>query len=322
MNYKKAGAVAIPTLIAAGIIIYMLWRVWDDLLIALKTAIPSFLLLAILICIAAWFLRGFRYQYILKKIEVFIDVWKSTACIYVSQTANLIIPARLGDLVRLFILKNIAGATYSRGLSSIVVERFFDVFTIALLGAIVLPYALEMPKWFSSVISAALALCFIFMLLIALFGNLKTETKYLKIILNLISEIKQASLNLSALAGIGFLSIVIWIFDCIVCYVIALMFNTNIPFVTIILAIVIGNLVKAVPLTPGGVGTYELAVALTLEVSGTPAAIATLIAVIDHLIKNLVTLIGGIISLYVFGEWAFDLFKRAFSRGIDKGEIV
>ncbi|MDD4126365.1 MAG: lysylphosphatidylglycerol synthase transmembrane domain-containing protein, partial [Methanomicrobium sp.] len=118
MNYKKAGAIIIPTIIAAGIIIYMLWRVWDDLIVALETAIPSYLILAILICVGAWFLRGLRYQYILKKLEVFIDIWNSTACIYVSQTANLIIPARLGDLVRLFILKHIAGATYSRGLSS------------------------------------------------------------------------------------------------------------------------------------------------------------------------------------------------------------
>ena len=100
------------------------------------------------------------------------------------------------------------------------------------------------------------------------------------------------------------------------------MFNTNIPFFVIVIAIVIGNLVKAVPITPGGVGTYELAVALTLEVSGTPAAIATLIAVIDHLVKNLVTLIGGVISLYVFGDWAVSLMKRAFSRGINKEDIV
>ncbi|MBN2733322.1 MAG: flippase-like domain-containing protein [Methanomicrobiaceae archaeon] len=322
MNYKKAGAIIIPTLIAAGIIAYMLLRVWGDLIVALKTAVPSFLILAVLICIVAWFLRGLRYQYILKKIDVLVNLWKSTACIYISQTANLIIPARLGDLVRLLILKHEADATYSKGLSSIVVERFFDIITIALLGVIALPFALNVPEWFSTVIFAALVLSFAFIAALGLFGNLKAENKYINILFNLLSEIKQASLGISATGILGFSSVVIWIFDCFICLVIAMMFNVEIPFVVIVLAIVIGNLVKAVPLTPGGVGTYELAVALTLEISGTPAAIATLIAVIDHLVKNLVTLAGGVISLYIFGDWAVDLMKRAFSRGIDKGEII
>ena len=39
------------------------------------------------------------------------------------------------------------------------------------------------------------------------------------------------------------------------------------------------------------------------------AAIATLIAVIDHLIKNLVTLAGGIVSIYYFGDWVIPSIK-------------
>ncbi|MBP2133017.1 uncharacterized protein (TIRG00374 family) [Methanomicrobium sp. W14] len=322
MNFKKAGAIIIPTLIAAGILAYMLWRVWDDLIVALQTAVLSYLIAAVFICVAAWFLRGLRYQYILKKLEVSINLWKSTACIYISQTANLVIPARLGDLVRLVILKHEADATYSKGLSSLVVERFFDIIVVALLGAAAMPFVLNVPGWFSTVIAVSLIFCLLFMILIGLFGNIKSENKYLKVLFNLISEIKQASLNISAIFILGISSVVIWLFDCVICMVIAMMFNVDIPFIVIVLAIVIGNLVKAVPVTPGGVGTYELAVALTLEISGTTAAVATLIAVIDHLLKNLVTLAGGVISMYLFGDWAVDLMKRAFSKGIDKGEMI
>jgi len=98
------------------------------------------------------------------------------------------------------------------------------------------------------------------------------------------------------------------------------MFQEPVPFAIVVLAIVIGNLVKAVPITPGGVGTYELALALTFGLAGTPAATATLIAVIDHLIKNMVTLVGGIGSIYYFGDWSMDLLKKVFSREIDKEE--
>jgi len=98
------------------------------------------------------------------------------------------------------------------------------------------------------------------------------------------------------------------------------MFKEPVPFGIVVLAIVIGNLVKAVPLTPGGVGTYELALALTFGLAGIPAATATLIAVIDHLVKNMVTLVGGVGSIYYFGDWSMDLLKRVFKREIEKEE--
>ena len=93
------------------------------------------------------------------------------------------------------------------------------------------------------------------------------------------------------------------------------MFGCDVNILLVLLAVVIGNLVKAIPITPGGIGTYELALAVILGIGGIPAASATLIAVIDHLIKNLVTIFGGIISLIVFGEWSLALMKRLFKEG-------
>ena len=86
-----------------------------------------------------------------------------------------------------------------------------------------------------------------------------------------------------------------------------------------VLAIVIGNLIKAVPITPGGIGTYEFFVANIFILSGVAPAEATLIAVIDHLIKNLVTLAGGIISIYLFGDWIVPTIKKALNMRFDGG---
>jgi len=136
----------------------------------------------------------------------------------------------------------------------------------------------------------------------------------------MLDEVKQASLNPRALLMLSTSSLLIWLVDVLVCAAVVLMFQEPVPFAIVVLAIVIGNLVKAVPITPGGVGTYELALALTFGLAGTPAATATLIAVIDHLIKNMVTLVGGIGSIYYFGDWSMDLLKKVFSREIDKEE--
>jgi uncharacterized protein (TIRG00374 family) len=99
-----------------------------------------------------------------------------------------------------------------------------------------------------------------------------------------------------------------------------MMFEQQVPFATIVLAVVIGNLVKAVPLTPGGIGTYELSLAVTFELAGVDPAVATLIAVIDHLIKNLITLAGGIVSIYYFGDWVMPSIKEAFNTKFGGGK--
>ena len=319
---KKASAIIIPSLIAVAIIVYMLYSVRDDLFTAIQNAVPSYLLVATVVCIGAWFIRGWRYKYILEKLSLSISLLLSTACIYVSQTANLIIPARLGDLVRLFILKHEIDAPYSKGLSSIVIERFFDIATVALLGVVTIPFILNVPEWFSTVLMITILACGGFIIFLFICGKVKSENKYIGIALKLLEDVKEASLTISALLTLGIISVIIWLTDSVICWIIGLMFQQQIPFLIVVLAIVIGNLVKAVPITPGGMGTYEVAVAVTLELAGVEPGTAVLIAIIDHLVKNLVTLAGGVVSLYLFGDWAMDLMKRAFSRGLDKGEII
>ena len=321
--WKKVSAVVIPTLIAVGIITYMLYRVWDDLLLTLEHAVIPFLFAAVGICIVAWILRGFRYRFILRGLGIYKNLWFSTACIFISQTANLIVPARLGDFVRMLILKHEDDATYSQGFSSLIVERVFDILMIAVLGAVALPFVLAVlavPDWFITVIIVPLAAGGIFFAMLLWSGRMKSENRIVVAVQRMLDEVKRASLNPRALVVLSGSSLLIWLVDVLVCFAVVLMFQEPVPFGIVVLAIVIGNLVKAVPLTPGGVGTYELALALTFGLAGTPAATATLIAVIDHLVKNMVTLVGGVGSIYYFGDWSMDLLKRVFKREIEKEE--
>lgn len=318
--YRKISAILIPTLIAVGIIGYMLYRVWGDLLIAFQHIIPVYLLVGILICLSAWWLRGWRYHYILQSLNYQVKIAVATGCIFVSQTVNLVVPARLGDIVRIFILKHDYNTTYSEGISSIVVERVFDIFTVALLGALSLPFVLNVPSWFYTIIVVPLVAGVIFFAFLIFVGKLTTQNKYVSMILTMLDEIRRASLSLRSIIMLGASSMVIWLLDVLVCVAVVTMFEQQIPFAVVVLAIVIGNLIKAVPITPGGVGTYELVVAATFEIAGVAPAIAFLIAVIDHLIKNLVTLAGGIISIYYFGDWVIPTIKSAVAEKIDGGK--
>jgi uncharacterized protein (TIRG00374 family) len=309
--YRKISAIVIPTIIAIGIIAYMLFRVWDDLFIALKNIIPAYLAVGIVICLSAWWLRGWRYHVILKNLNYRVSITVSTACIFVSQTVNLVVPARLGDFVRVFILKHEYNTTYSEGVSSLVVERVFDIFTVALLGAVSVFFVLNVPSWFYTVIVLPLVAGVIFFVFLLFNRKFSSKNRYIAIFLTMLHEIKRASLSLNAVVLLGCSSMVIWLLDILVCVAVVMMFQQQIPFAVIVLAIVIGNLVKAVPLTPGGMGTYEISLAITFGLAGVDPAVATLIAVIDHLIKNLVTLAGGIVSIYYLGDWVIPSIRTA-----------
>ena len=319
--WRKVSAILIPSLVAFGILAYMLWRVWDDLMVTIAHIHPLYLAFAVLICALAWVMRGWRYQAILGGLTVRLGLTFSTACILLSQTANLIVPARLGDLVRIFILKHEGLATYSQGVSSLIVERIFDVVTIALLGLLALPFVIATPEWFLPLIVIPIVGGAAFAIFLLLTGNRHSENKYLGILYSMLAEVRAASLSMRSAFVLGSSSIGIWLMDVLVCAVIVMMFDESLPFMVIMLGIVIGNLVKAVPITPGGVGTYEFALVITFELAGMAPATATVIAVIDHLVKNLVTLAGGIVSLYYFGDWSVSLMKHSFWSGLSKEEL-
>ena len=319
--WRKVSAILIPSLVAFGILAYMLWRVWDDLMVTIAHIHPLYLVFAVLICTLAWIMRGWRYRAILCGLTVRLGLALSTACILLSQTANLIVPARLGDLIRIFILKHESLATYSQGVSSLIVERIFDVVTIALLGLLALPFIIAAPEWFLPLIVIPIVGGAAFAIFLLLTGNRHSENKYLGILYSMLAEVRAASLSMRSAFVLGSSSIGIWLMDVLVCAVIVMMFDESLPFMVIMLGIVIGNLVKAVPITPGGVGTYEFALVITFELAGMAPATATVIAVIDHLVKNLVTLAGGIVSLYYFGDWSVSLMKHSFWSGLSKEEL-
>jgi glycosyltransferase AglD len=319
--YRKISAIVIPTVIAAGILGYMLYSIRDQVLVALEHLKPEYLVVAVAICLCAWWLRGWRYHSILKSLNYSVSVTVSTACIFVSQTVNLVIPARLGDFVRAFILKHEYGTTYSEGISSLVVERVFDIVTVALLGAVSLLFVLNAPAWFTTLIIVPLAAGVIFFIILFFIGKFSSENRYVTLVLNMLHEIKRASLSIRSISVLGTSSIIIWLLDILVCYSVIMMFNEQIPFAIVVLAIVIGNLVKAVPFTPGGMGAYEAVLAVTFGLAGgVSVTSAILIPIIDHLIKNLVTLAGGVVSIYYFGDWVIPSIKTALNSKFDGGE--
>jgi hypothetical protein len=313
--YRRVSILILSCVVAGAILAYMLLGIWDRLLETLARSDPRYLVLSIVICGTGWWMRGWRYRYILETLEVKVSLAFSTACILLSQTANLAVPARLGDLIRIFILRHERETPYETGLSSLVVERVFDVMMVAVLGLLSLPFVLGAPPWIYPLVVLPILLGGVFFLALMMTGKLTARHRVFAFLLRMMEGMRRASLSVRSVVVLGISSILIWMMDVLACAAVVLAFGQVVPFPVIVLAIVVGNLVKAIPLTPGGIGTYEAAVAVTLLLAGMGQEAATLIAILDHLIKNAVTLAGGILSIAFLGSWVVAVMKKTLRSG-------
>ncbi len=191
-----------------------------------RTAEPAVLALASAVYLVSWPLRGHRYGDVLAAVGHRCGTGFLTAAVFVSQAVNLVVPARAGDGVRAYLLNTRREVPYTTGVSSLAVERLFDLLSLATLGT-------------GALVALALA-----------------------------GERGAGGDRFLACAGVVALVGV---------------FGAG------------GNLAKILPLSQGGVGLYEAAfTALVVAVSPVGAATALAAAVLDHALKNLVTVAGGV----------------------------
>jgi uncharacterized protein (TIRG00374 family) len=94
------------------------------------------------------------------------------------------------------------------------------------------------------------------------------------------------------------ITLLIWGLEVFTCYVISLQIAPEVAFWAVLSALVFGNIMKALPLFPGGLGTYEAAFILLLTLHGAPYEIAVSLSIIDHLLKKLLNLLVGF-SVYL-----------------------
>ncbi|MFD1634845.1 flippase-like domain-containing protein [Haloplanus ruber] len=117
-----------------------------------------------------------------------------------------------------------------------------------------------------------------------------------------VGDIQAVAADRGAFARVGASSLAIWALDVVTAILVLAAFDVALSTPTLVavgfFAVSVGNLAKVLPLSPGGIGLYEAA--FTLLVAGlTPVTGATAFgaAVLDHAVKNLVTVAGGIVSM-------------------------
>jgi uncharacterized membrane protein YbhN (UPF0104 family) len=357
-----AGSVLVVlALVVAVVVVFDLEAVFD----AMSDADPVLVGASGLVYLLSWPLRGLRYRDILDRLGFPGDTWFLTGAIFISQTGNLVFPARLGDGVRAYVVKARRGVPYPSGFASLAVERVFDLLAITVLAGTVLvglvvtggtdqivqAVAAEVPpvtiggetidpgaaaRTALRVAAAVGGAAVVAVAAILVGARYDTDYVYRTVtavsndsyadyvagvIEQFVGDVQTVVSDRAAFARVGAGSLAIWVVDVATALVVFAAFGETVTPALVAMAffaVSVGNLAKVLPLSPGGIGLYEGA--FTLIVFGlTPvtAPVAFAISVVDHVVKNAVTIVGGLVSM----AWLNVSLTEAVEESRDAGEV-
>lgn len=314
MNWK-----ALIGLIISAVFLFLAFRKVDpvELKSVLEHADYIYLVPVVFLALMSLILRVFRWRYLLRPVRElpFGSVFSATA---IGLMANNVLPARLGELIRAYVIGKREKISKSASFATVIVARIFDGLTIlSFLAAVFIFYAFSLPGWLQK---AAILTLTLYLLAIVVLVLLKTRTR---MVLRVVSYIlgpfpkKLGARILSVLdsfaAGLGILhsvreilysavlSILIWVPNIVIIYFLLHSFGIYLPFFASVVLLVVIVIGVTIPSAPGYVGTIQYATVAGLALFSVPKSQALSFSLVYHAAVFLPITITGFICLVVAG---------------------
>ncbi|MBI2953795.1 MAG: flippase-like domain-containing protein [Chloroflexi bacterium] len=303
------------------------WQIWVGLIVSLFflvwalrqvnsfgevwAALASANYVLIVPALAAYFLgvwfRALRWRCLLTPLRN-IPAGRLFPVVVIGYMANDVLPARMGELVRAYVLAKEEGISKSSSLATIFIERVFDGIVL-LLFAVVVSLFVPLDEGLTTIVRIAAV---IFLLAVVGFFSLafwpNTATRGIALatkalppgvrprineigvsFVDGLQALLQGRLLVSALA----LSIVAWLCEATMYYIIGVGFALSQPFYVFVLNTVVANLGTMVPSSPGYVGTFEALSVFTLGLFKVNPDLAMSYTLVLHVVLLVpVTLLG------------------------------
>jgi glycosyltransferase 2 family protein len=269
-------------------------------------------------------LRGLRWALLLRGSGYRVPVRDSTEILFLSWLVNCLVPAKLGDVYRAYLLKlNSPVVSLSKTFGTVFIERILDLFMIALLGlaAGFWSFRSGFPPEIQFVV--ALGLGVILAMLLVLFTMRNFGRRILKRlplphrVLDLYDKFEQGvfgAIGVRSLPPLVAITALIWATEGFRLWFVVL--SLGFPDVQLgisgaFFVAFIGSLLTAVPLSPAGLGAVELGVVgvLTLAYGINPQEAATIV-IVDRLIS--------VFSIVVIGSIAYVLSGKRRGAGLSQ----
>ena len=301
---------------------------WQDLIEALSLIKPTHLLVAILLIVVSIWTRSLACQILLgPQVKLSTTIY----VISIGYMFNNIFPLRAGEIARAVLMGRSSKLGAFHVLSTIVIERSFDLVVAAGMLLATLPLALGM-DWARPVAITTLFLVLAGLATLYLMANnqervikwISTLGKRVPLVKRLIVPRIEATLH-----GFGALTdprkfllslfwiVVSWALYVTIFYVLMQSIQPGAPFWWAVFTDGLTALGVAIPSAPGGVGVYEAAIVGALTLLAVPVSSALAFALVQHFLAYLVTTIMGLFGLSQMGQSMMDLFSEVLRRRVD-----
>ena len=305
------------------------WQQMKDVPGEIGQANLWFILLAFVIYYAGFPMRGWRWTRLLKGAGYNIKVKDGTEILFLSWLVNCIVPAKLGDLYRAYLLKLNSPVSATRTLGTVFMERILDLIVIAALGLLAGYWrwrgSLEtLPRTVQLIF--AMGVVVIVLLIMALVAMRNFGHRLMAVlpvparVVDFYEKFEEGvfgSVGAKGLPVLGAVTVLIWLTEALRLYFVvrALGFaDIDLGLSGAMFVALIGSLLTAVPLTPGGLGLVELGMGGVLKgVFGASTTSAAAVIVVDRAIS--------VFSIVVLGSIAYVISSKPRGGGMVVEEI-
>lgn len=266
-------------------------------------------------------LRGARWALLLRGSGFRLGALDATEIIFLSWLVNCLVPAKLGDLYRAWLLKFNSTASLSRTFGTVFIERVLDLIAIPILGlgAGFWSFRTGLPTEIQFVSALGVAVVVVLVLGLVTLRNFgRRVIAALPLpgrVLELYDRFEEGvflAVGRRALPVLGVVTVGIWATEALRLYLVvaALGFqDVSLGLSGAAFVALIGSLLTAVPLSPAGLGVVELGVVgILVTAYGVPITEATTIALVDRTIS--------VFSIIVLGSLAYAVSPKRRGAGL------
>lgn len=287
------------------------------------------LLPAIPIYFVGVWIRSARWQLLLRPVA-HVSVGKLLRATLIGFTVNNLMPVRLGEIVRAFLLTRWQGVPPAASLATILVERLFDGVTLC--GVVALAWIwVPLHGWLATAAvlgGLAFAGASTLVLLAALWPN--GLLAIVKVVARRLPDRPQRvllALSATFLDGLAVLrqgrvllltcvmSVVAWLTEAMLYWLILIGFGVHLSPLAPVVGMAAANLGTMMPSLPGFVGTFHLPLqAVLIDLFGVEKNLATSYTIVVHASLILPVVLIGLVLLSREGLSLADVSRRAAGR--------
>lgn len=301
-GWRELISIAIPLVIVA----FVARNVdWGETVKTLKGVDPRYLVAALAIYYASFPLRSWRWSILLAQgSDRRPGGMRLLVILTLGWFVNAVVPAKLGDLYRSYLVKRSFGVSLSRTVGVVVAERVLDllvVFALMIIGAYI-AFGRELPVDSLFVFGSAAVLgALMVVALVVLYFFAPRLGRFFPDEARRVGRLFREGVlhSFRALPLAATLTVFIWLAEAGRLFFVVHGLGLDLRLSAIIFVAVAASILTTVPLTPAGFGFVEIAyVVLLTQVFGFPQHDAVAVAVVDRSVSILSLLaVGGILYL-------------------------